>query len=356
MSIISKTMEKIEIIQGNSNNISDKKRNDIEEIKENNENISELQNTINKINLENKKLRIEKELLVNLLSKKVESNEYEINLFISFIRKVFEYVDILCPEINTYVYGKFLENIITLKPIGKEKVYFLLPYIQQKIMRQLINCIYLSYNRTGSSNEVKQQIYYKTPSFNHNDDDISVINYYEFNLMLSSKLSFNVIIHDGTYLEDVLFDCDNLVMDKYGIHTKKITSKDNYNSNFKYPSLSLLKIIDNFGRNQAELSIHVSELNYTNHIETLSILNKQSEKIKDGKNILGGFKISNKKDVSCSICYREHLEEDAILYELVCNHVFCFDCIDKHMNSINLSHHLDCPLCRQNIDFIPNLN
>jgi len=331
----------------------------IQEIEdESKESISELQTIINNMNTENKKLRIEKELLLKLISSNVEakkSNEKDVTLLISFIRRVFEFIDIICPNFQAYVYGKFLENIVKTKELNNEKLYFLIPNIPEDLMNRVINCIYLSYNHSGSSNQVHKQTYYNSPVINHTTDTMYIINYWEFNTKLSDIFSIDIIFHDGTYLEDILFDCNNLVMDKYGIHLKKITQKDKLNGNIKYPSLSILKILDNISRNQVEFTIHQSSLKCHNYLDSLSLLNKQSQFVMEGKNVLNGFKINDKKEIHCSICYREHLEEEnVILYELDCHHNFCFECIDKHMNSVNLSHRFDCPLCRQPIDFIIN--
>ena len=245
-------------------------------------------------------------------------------------------------EISIPIYGSLLENFFAKKSLEDTKLYFLFQGLDEIHFNQIIERLHeLDYILNDDYN-VKKRCFI---SFNQ---EIYTINHWDLKIQLTDDLVINVTFHDNTYTEKIMFDCQNIVLTKFGLSVKSLTEIDIKNKR-KYPSLSLLNTLANITGNRIEITQIPTDIddrcNLFEYIET------QNDFLMRDFEIKTGFNINDKKEETCAICYREHKEDnEAFLYELRCSHSFCSECLYKHMSCTQLNNHDNCPLCRQKIE------
>ena len=100
---------------------------------------------------------------------------------------------------------------------------------------------------------------------------------------------------------------------------------------------------DNDEKNAKHLNDHINKDN--DHNDTKNNNNKN-----ETNNNTEQFE-HNISNVKCAICYEGNDYINTYLYSLKCGHIFCSNCIEKHMCCFSLSQNQNCPQCRQKILF-----
>ena len=277
--------------------------------------------------------------------KKIIGNQIDntdnVNKLIKLIKIIYGYAEMAYYLDEIFIYGSLFEKLFQKKSLENTKLYFLFPKLNEfyfyKFVESLhdMDCVLNDddYNR-------------KKRSFVSMNNQLLSINHWDLKIQLNDDIIIDVIFHDNTYTENIVFDCQNIVLTKTGFTIKTFTEIDNKNKR-KLPSLSLLHNMNNILNNQTNISVLPDTHNQIKLFETIE---NQNDLIKEGYNINTGFIVNDEEEETCAICYREHKEDnEAFLYRLKCTHSFCSECLYKHMANHQLNNHNNCPLCRQQI-------
>lgn len=179
-------------------------------------------------------------------------------------------------------------------------------------------------------------------------------NYWHVNVTIKNQGNLNwyvlPLIFHTVHVKKTLFDCDNLMLNKNGfcIYDLGIDMGET-----KFPGTLILQSLRNISKNECNMiSIENLHIMRENTHDLFNIINEQNLLIQRGKKIIRGIANVLENDELCSICYnRNDVQLDTYLYILECRHIFCSNCIEKHMCSFALTHCQDCPICRQKIVF-----
>jgi hypothetical protein len=310
------------------------------------EDIIEMQKElIKKFEEETRLLRRENELLRLVINKDID-NEKNMEKIMKFIKIVYGLSEI---GYNNYtqviIYGSLFEHFFAKKSLKETKLYFMFQHMNERNIRQIMERLDdLDYIQNDDF-QVLQRMF-----INRNQDMIR-INFWHLKIKITDDLVLDFNFHDNNYTNKILFDCQKLVLTKQGFTIRELTENDKINKN-KHVSMSLLHTFNNLIHNKVEISKTYNDFENLNEKYLLfDTINQQNEYILKHFEIKKGYnnnKSSN--DETCAICYKEHLEEDACLYNLKCSHVFCSDCLYRHTFSHEQNNHLNCPLCRRAIE------
>lgn len=269
------------------------------------------------------------------------SNEHNIEKLIKFIKIMYGFADMSNFTNDIYIYGSLLENLLSKKSLDDTKLYFLFNGLHEHYFNHFIERLHDLEYVINDDYKTKKRCFV---SYN---EEIIIVNHWDLEILLTEDLIINVTLHDNTYTEKIMFDCQNIVLTKFGLTVKSITENDKHH-NRKYPSLSLLSSLNNLMENKISITKVPMD---ANRLELFETIETQNDFIIRGYNIKHGFNHNEKEDETCSICYREHKEDDeTFLYELKCSHTFCSECLYRHMSATDLNNHENCPLCRQRIE------
>ena len=303
----------------------------------------DLQEIINqqKILIEN--LKKENELLLVSQMEQPINNEYNMSKLIKFIKIIYGLTELTSYSYDILIYGSLLENFLAKKSLHETKLYFLFPHLQELHFKQIIERLHEMDYILNEDYDVKKRCFVCM------NEEVIVIHHWDLKIQLTDDLVINITFHDNTYTEQVMFDCQNIVLTKSGLTIKTLTEVDITNKR-KYASLSLLNTLSNITENKIELT-KIPES--TDLKDTLfECIETQNDYLMRDFEIKTGFKNDEEKEQTCAICYREHKEDgEAFLYKLKCSHSFCSGCLNQHMASTQLNNHNNCPLCRQPIQF-----
>ena len=303
------------------------------------------------------------------------------NVFIALIT-LFEKIFHVCDDNeNVYLYGDILGKILKNERIcDKDCMYVLLSgvYLNQidEIIADLNATLVTKYRMFSSVNGSRKQFNNAGPNYFHTIFD------------LHANITIQIIFQmSGTNTKTYLFDCDNLMLNKNGFC---LYDAFGYNEQIfgKYPSSFILHSIRNIVRDECSL-VNVQDLHtIRNNTHSLfNLIHEQNQLIARGKTInrgIANIPVGNAKkhtqnvtnvtnmtnmtnvpntrsknnaanestdEAKCGICYEGNDHPDTFLYMLECNHIFCSNCIEKHMCCFLLLHNNDCPQCRQKILF-----
>lgn len=293
--------------------------------------IKELQN-------ENKYLELNVQTNIN--------NEKNIEKVIKFIKIFYGLTEIGYNFTNVIIYGSLFENFFAKKKLNNTKLYFFLQYVDEHIIRQILDRLYeMDYIINRNYQEKKS-------SYINQNFDIVNINLWELKIKITDDLILDFIIHDTNYLYDVLFDSQNLILTKQGFTIKQFTEEDKNKKN-KHTSMSMFNIFNNLLNEKVEISKFFNDFESSfEKNKIFDIIEKQNEYIKDNFKIKKGYSINySLNGETCNICYNEHEHENhSYLYNLKCKHIFCSECLYKSINYEENTNHLKCPICRQKIE------
>ncbi len=306
------------------------------------------------IDLENDIIQKQKELietlkkeneLLRLSMKKDIDNEKNMEKIMKFIKIVYGLSEIGYNNYtNVIIYGSLFENFFSKKSLTNTKLYFLFEHMDERNIRQIMERLDdLDYIQ-NSDFQVLQRMF-----INRNQDMIR-INFWNLKIKISDTLELDFAFHDNTYTNKVLFDCQKLVLTKQGFTIRGLTENDRLHKN-KHVSMSVLHTFNNLIHNKVEISKTYNDFENLNEKYLLfDTVNQQNEYILKHFEIKKGYSNKSEDNETCSICYREHMEENTCLYNLKCSHVFCSDCLYRHTFSHEQNNHLNCPLCRRSIE------
>ena len=290
-------------------------------------------------------LKKENELLKKVMNKDID-NEKNMEKIMKFIKILYGLTEIGYNNYtNVVIYGDLFENFFSRKSLENTKLYFLFEFMNETNIRQIMERLDDMEYIQNSDFAIKQRIF-----INRNQDMIR-INFWSLKIKISDNLELDFRFHDSTYTNKILFDSQKLVLTKQGFNIREFTENDRIKKN-KHTSMSLLDTFNNLIHNKVEITKTYNDLDNINEKYLLfDTINEQNQYLSRGYEIKKGYSNNiSKNEESCSICYREHQEEDACLYNLKCSHIFCSDCLYRHTFSHEQNNHLNCPLCRGKIE------
>ncbi len=259
------------------------------------------------------------------------------------LRIVYGLSDIINYQYNdVVVYGQMLENILTNKSLYKNTLRVFIKKFNEVnflTMCERLNDYYTIKNTDYNIKKVHNVIF---------NQELIIIDYWRLKIVLFDDFEITIELHNKTYMEELLFNSQNLVLHRlYGLGVREIT-KDDVENKINNPSLSLLGILSGFINNK--VNILNKNISHTDNINLIKYMTKQNDYIKEGYEVESGFINNECKDEHCGICYREHREEESFLYNLSCSHTFCSECIFKTITTDSVNSN-NCPLCRRRISF-----
>ena len=278
-------------------------------------------------------------LKVNLIHISISMDSVAIDgVSINFAKivEIMEQIFAICEDNDSiYFYGAALEQLITNKPVTDPLICMLHVDLLPKIDQILI--------------DIQGEIIRKYRMYSIHDINIcnfsnNTPNYWQVRV----QPDFTIIFHCMD-AQKVVFDCDNLMINKAGFCIFDMCM----NIDYKYPFSMILHNLHNIHTHQCNvMSIHNLHLLRENTHDLFNIINEQNTLIKRGKTINRGFVTVLDENELCSICYNPNdAQLDTYLYILECKHIFCSNCIEKHMCSFQLINCKNCPICRQKIVF-----
>jgi len=272
-------------------------------------------------------------------------NTDNINKLIKLIKIIYGFAEMVYYSDEIFIYGSLFEKIFQKKSLDNSKLYFLFPTLNEFHFNKFTESLHDMDCVLNEDYNIKKR------SFVSINNQLIIINLWDLKIQLNDNLIINITLHDNNYIENIMFDCQNIVLTRSGLTIKKITEMD-YKNNRRMPSLSLLQNINNILNYQVNLSMIP---NINSQLKIFETIEKQNDLIKEGYKINNGFLVNDDEDETCAICYRKHIEDNEVfLYRLKCTHTFCSGCLYKSVSS-NLNHSENCPLCRQHLEIELNL-
>jgi hypothetical protein len=291
--------------------------------------------TNNSIESEIERLKIH----INTLKTQLHyNNRKQILHFKKLLSIIYGYGEMINYIGDIIVYGKTLENILRHKDLNNTKAYIMFPHLDKKYFFQIVERLSEIDYITNNDYNIEKRL------FICRNDEVYNIPYWDLQLNING-LILNIILHNKTYTNEVLFTSDNIILTKNGLSIKHFTNYDKKRKN-KYASLSLLDNLGGIINNETSM---INEPIFSTKIDIFSKIEKQNELIKSNYKIIGGFYVNDNIDENCSICYRKHMEDTSYLYKLKCSHTFCSECLYRSMTNEDLNNCDNCPVCRQNI-------
>ncbi len=246
----------------------------------------------------------------------------------NFIQKIFENDKII------YLHGEVMQKLIRNETIvDKDELHIFLPKHNHIETEKLIEDLAVFYG-----NDFLMTKKYRNFSVNVRCSPI-IPNYWICQLLLAKPCEIKLVIYNSD-TRRYIFDVDNFMFTQNSFITY-YQSTDDYNQH-RFFINSLKNIINN---SCSVINITKSELEKEANSNFAPIMYEQNKYIKQKKTILKGLLNSNEKDDFCNICYTK-----VYIYVLECEHIFCSNCLDKHICSIWLKNNKKCPICRQKIN------
>ena len=280
----------------------------------------------------------------NQLFKKSIDNENHINKVMKFIKIVYGLLNInhLPNDDNIIIYGSLFNNFFSKKSLIDTKLHFFFNRVTTYNISQIIERLNeMDFILNEDYMLLKQQYVNK-------NEELQIATFWELKVKIN-ELSLDFIFHETDYMEDILFNNQNLILTKSGFTIREYTENDKIYKN-KHNSMAIFNIMNNLIHNKVEINKFETNFQvFENKYNIMELLHKQNEYIKNDYVIKRGYKNNDDKDEKCCICYEEHKENDTYLYKLDCTHTLCSGCLYKHTFNITFNNHLKCPLCRQDI-------
>ena len=293
---------------------------------------------------ETRLLRRENELLRLAMNKNID-NEKNMEKIMKFIKIVYGLTEIgYHSQASVFIYGSLFEHFFSKKSLKGSKLFFLFNHMSERNIRQIMERLDDIDYIDNDDFQVLQRM------FINNNHDMVHVNFWSLKIRITDDLVLDFAFHDNTYTNKVFFDCQKLVLTKKGFTIRHFTDNDRVNKN-KHASMSLFHTFNNLIHNKVEISKTYNDFENINEKYLLfDTINQQNEYIQKNFEIKKGYTNNYSNDEeTCAICYREHKEENACLYNLKCSHTFCSDCLYRHTFSHEQNNHLNCPLCRGQI-------
>jgi len=266
------------------------------------------------------------------------------------ILKFFHSVFKFCTCYYISFHGEVIEKILKNENINQKKLYINVEDIPEKLYKELLE--YLKKKLHNKIHHVNHYNYtplklYRNKKFYNNFKKIENIQVEccEIKFEIARGCIIYLIFHTED-LDDIVFHSDNLCLNKYGLCIYNSKVIQNYGK--KFDSLIILDIINSIQNNNIKM-ININKLEKRSNRDDAHLFNLihlQNMKLNSGKKVVKGFTNTLDKKTNCPICYKNSANTN--LYNLKCNHVFCYECVEKHINS---SENKTCPLCRQDIKF-----
>ena len=294
---------------------------------------------------ETRLLRRENELLRLAMNKNID-NEKNMEKIMKFIKIVYGLTEI---GYNSYtaviIYGSLFEHFFAKKSFQDCELSFMFQHMTESNIRQIMERLDEMDYIVNEDFQVLQRM------FVNRNQDMLRINYWKLKIKISEDLELDFAFHDNTYTNKVLFDSQKIVLTKQGFTVREFTENDRIYKN-KHVSMSLLHSLNNLINNKVEITKTYNDFeNLNEKYLVFDAIHQQNEYVLKNFEIKRGYNINESNDdETCSICYREHMEENICLYNLKCSHVFCSDCLYRHTFSHEQNNHLNCPLCRRAIE------
>ena len=285
---------------------------------------------INKLIEENKRLK--KMIIHKSVNEKVLNEKLNV---IRFIFSSFENCKDIYNASSIILFGSFLEKLFYKKELHYKddlKFYFKIhnyPFPEYNISEPTY-ALHKFFNIINNIDFFKQfKIFNETYG-----------NKWVYNVE-KNNVKFRVIFYENNYIiNKTSFDIQNIQFSStMGLSIKYLSDID-INKNITNHNIAFLEVMKSNYLNRAiNLSKKKNINDIPDYIDTEDILEEQGFKIVDGlKNMLLVDK--------CSICYETNIKG---LY-LKCRHIFCRDCIKKHIKADGSNK--KCPMCRNKLSFV----
>ena len=294
-------------------------------------------NIIDKLKKENEKLKREMKKIKK--NNEIETENYiHFNLIKKYIKIIYGFTDMVhfINEIN--IYGSLFENLFRKKSLKNTKLYFYFNNLDLYYIQHFSECLYNLGIVINDDYNIEQRTFINSLN-NH-------ISYWELVIKITDNCNVTFILHNNTYFDKIIYSNENITLTRTGFTIKTISNYDiKYKLNYK--SLSTLDHLTSIIYNKSymigyEYPVTVDDL--------FEVIEKQNMILKKNYDIIKGYKIDEDEDSYCSICYRKHKEDkNTFLYIIDCNHVFCSNCLYKHMTT-ELNNRSNCPMCRKYIE------
>lgn len=265
---------------------------------------------------------------------------------------IFEKLLLLLHQIFTFVdfyyisfHGPVLEKLLRNEKFDNDILYMHSPGMSRENVKQLIMLLKKKYEH--KMHIERNYTYNYLSLLSLKDNTKCAADCWEIVFELDINVKLTVIFHNKK-LNDVLFNTENVCLDRFGLSVYDVNDNDIKKSKRKQiQSLLLLDSLRGISKNESRLihSTNIDKIKNKNEA-IFNLIHLQNKLIKNKKKITRGLVYVSDNTKECAICYQN--TEQSIIYSLQCNHIFCYECIDKH---VSCSYNKTCPICRQNIIF-----
>lgn len=261
------------------------------------------------------------------------NNSKYMGKIIKFFGEIFGLLEMFDYDDECFIYGSLLTSFMAKKDIMGKNINIFIPNLKEEHFVKILDRLY---ERDYINHQDYQDYVITTMVI---DKEVIYIKCWTNIINILDK-TFEITFHDTAYLNDLMFDIDNIILTQHGIKTIIKTDLDIKKKN-NYMGISLLSTMNNMLDNKVESCKIIEDLDSIDaKFYIFQKYEKEKELKKDGYEIIFGF--STKED-KCPICF-----DDKELINLKCSHSFCYDCLKSH--SFNISYNNDsCPLCRGNL-------
>ena len=281
------------------------------------------------------------ENIKNEINKIEQLDDIIFEKLLSLLHDIFTFVDFYYISFH----GPILEKLIRNENIKNEILYMHSPGMSRNNVKNLIMLLKTKY---GNKMSIKRNYTYNYLSLlTLKDNTKCAADCWEIVFELETNIRITIIFHNKK-LNDIVFNSDNICLDRFGLSVYDVYDNETKESeNKQIQSLLLLDSFRGISKNESGLinSIKIDKIKDSNEA-IFNLMHLQNKLIKKKKKITRGLVYVSDTPKQCAICYQNTSE--TIIYSLQCNHIFCYDCIDKH---ISCSYNKTCPICRQKIIF-----
>lgn len=289
---------------------------------------------ISKLIKENHELKLKLQHKENKINNKLIIEKINI---IRFIMCAFENSKNNFSTSSVSLFGSFLENLLYKKPLtNKDDLHFyfslnphlLLPTDQICLNPNIaINKFFNIIDNLDFFNKLK--VYKKNYS-----------SVWEYQVTKNNQ-TFRIIFYENNRIIDKsFFNIQNIQLNSISGLSIKYISEHDINKNITNQNISFLEILKSNYMNQA--------INLTKQIpqnDLYDFLSKEDQLNKKGYKLINSTKNMTLIE-NCCICYDTGVKG----IWLDCQHIFCRECIKKHIKNSNDS--VTCPLCRNPISLV----
>ncbi len=255
----------------------------------------------------------------------------------SKIRDVIATIFIFFEGCNIKFHGPLLEHLVTGDEIKYKTLFAYIPMINEDRALSLFSSQLLQLDSIFEK-------YTCIPLSLHSNGSNILATCFEFVVCIENDVTINIIFHNS-YISDILFVNDNICLTKKGLSVYQSSLVPIANE-----QVFVLSAIESIVTKKTKLISQLDTEYISNNSHSIfHLVFAQNKQLRRGFTVTGGLSNPMSTDITiefCGICYRK--SSTVFLYELVCGHIFCFECIDTHSCC---SDNKTCPICRGVLEF-----